>query len=133
MLLPYVVRTEVLQLLSEQEKYVYFTNFWNIVDLLAIPLTSFLTINWLFTWILDANWIDANSIRPMAALASLLLTSKIFDWLRLFDRTAFYVQLLGATLDQIKEFMLLFTVALLTFGLPLSMLNQTRQRYIEDE
>ena len=59
--------------------------------------------------------------------------SKIFDWLRLFDRTAFYVQLLGATLDQIKEFMLLFTVALLTFGLPLSMLNQTRQRYIEDE
>ena len=69
----------------------------------------------------------------MAALASLLLTSKIFDWLRLFDRTAFYVQLLGATLTQIKEFMLLFAVALLTFGLPLSMLNQTRQRYIEEE
>ena len=108
-------------------------NFWNIVDLIAIPLTTVLTIHWLSSWILEASWIDTKTLRVIAALASLLLISKIFDWLRLFDRTAFYVQLLGSTLNEIKEFILLFVVALLLFGLPLSMLNKTRYQDIADE
>ena len=62
----------------------------------------------------------------MAALASILIVAKIYDWLRLFEITAFYVQLLEATIKGIGSFMLLFFVALLLFGLPFSMLNENR-------
>ena len=53
LLIPYIVRKEVLQFLAEKEKFSYFKNFWKIVDLIAIALTTILTINWLFGWILE--------------------------------------------------------------------------------
>ena len=69
----------------------------------------------------------------IAALDSTLLLLKLYDWMRLFEETAFYVKLLKATMIKIAPFMLLFVVALLLFGLPISMLNQSRFRYVEDE
>ena len=67
--------------------------------------------------------IETLKLRTMAAFCSFLLVSKIYNWMRLFERTAFYVQLLYATLESIGWFMLLFFVAMLLFGLPLSLLN----------
>ena len=72
-------------------------------------------------------------MRILAAFDSFLLVSKIFDWMRLFDSTAFYMSLLAATLKKIMPFMMLFVVGLFLFGLPISMLNQNRNRYNEDE
>ena len=46
--------------------------------------------------------------------------------MRLFSKTAFYVQLLAKTLSQVKWFMLLFLVSMLMFGLPLSILDLSR-------
>ena len=73
------------------------------------------------------------ALRILAAFDSLFLVLKIYDWMRLFDSTAFYVQLLLSTLKKIGPFLLLFIVALLLFGLPISMLNQNRFRYSEEE
>ena len=62
----------------------------------------------------------------MAAFASSLIMLKFYDFMRLFNRTAFYVQLLSKTISQIKYFMVLFFVSILMFGLPFSMLTLNR-------
>ena len=62
----------------------------------------------------------------MAAFASSLIMLKFYDFMRLFNRTAFYVQLLSKTISKIKYFMVLFFVSILIFGLPFSMLTLNR-------
>ena len=42
----------------------------------------------------------------------------MFDWLRINDRTAFYILLIGNTMHDIAPFMLLLIVALLMFAMP---------------
>ena len=82
-------------------------------------------------YLLGLTLLDGEILRTMAAISSSLLVAKIYDWLRLFENTGFYVQLLEATVSSIGWFMLLFLVALLVFGLPLSMLSLSREG--EDE
>ena len=62
----------------------------------------------------------------MAAIASAALLVKFYDWMRLFKRTAFYVQLLTTTFKKIQWFMLLLATAILVIGLPMSMLSLGR-------
>ena len=50
----------------------------------------------------------------------------MFDWLRLFESTAFFVLLMIETLADIKDFMVLIMVSLLMFGLPMTILNNNR-------
>ena len=59
----------------------------------------------------------------MAALATFCICLKFFDWLRLFDRTSFYINLIGMTLKEIGFFLILFIASFLRFGLPLMILN----------
>ena len=51
---------------------------------------------------------------------------KFFDWLRLFDKTSFYINLIGMTLSEIKYFLILVLLSLLMFGFPNLMLNLYR-------
>ena len=62
----------------------------------------------------------------MASIASLALLTKVHDWLRLFEKTAFFVLLVKRTIYDIRWFMLLFVVAMLIYGVPLSMLSMNR-------
>lgn len=48
---------------------------------------------------------------------------KLFDWLRLFEDTAFYILLVSETMADIKAFMILLVIAMLMFGLPTMMLS----------
>ena len=62
----------------------------------------------------------------MAALASSALFIKLYDWLRLFKSTSFYVLLVKLTIKDILPFMTLFAVSLLIFGMPMSFLSLNR-------
>ena len=62
----------------------------------------------------------------MAAIASSCLMIKFYDWLRLFESTAFYITLIEYTLKDIKPFMLLFLICMMIFGIPLVMLELNR-------
>ena len=62
----------------------------------------------------------------MASFAICLLTLKIYDWLRLFETTSFFILLIGRTIIDIGPFMIFFMVALLAFGLPMSILDLNR-------
>ena len=96
LLLPWMIGTEVIQFIAEK-KSSYLKSAWNLVDLVTLPLTTFLTINSLIGWFVERSWVDmkfVQTMRILAALDSFLLVLKMFDWMRLFDRTAFYVELL---------------------------------------
>lgn len=84
----------------------------------------------------DLTYINVREMRTVAAFASFFLVLKLYDWLRLFEKTAFYVKLLSMTLQGIGYFMLLLGIGLLLFGIPLSMISLNRilddQRLIKD-
>ena len=65
-------------------------------------------------------------LRVLAAFACLFTMIGIFDWLRLFEKPAFYGRLIVATLAEIRAFLLLLILALITFGIPMHMLNLNR-------
>ena len=67
--------------------------------------------------------IPVESLRVFAAFASLFTLAKLFDWLRLFEKTGFYVKLVGETLNDIKYFILLLLTTLVMFGVPVVMLD----------
>ena len=62
----------------------------------------------------------------MAAIASCTLMLKVFDWLRLFEKTAFYILLVEETLKDVSSFLILLVTALMMFGVPMVMLNLNR-------
>ena len=65
-------------------------------------------------------------LRPVASIASMTLMFKVFDWLRLFEKTAFYYLLLEETMHDIDSFLILLMTALMMFGVPMVMLNLNR-------
>lgn len=67
--------------------------------------------------------ISLKNLRPVASFASCALLLKLFDWMRLFDKTSFYVKLIQKTLSEIRPFMILIVAALATFGVPMTILN----------
>ena len=71
--------------------------------------------------------ISIEFLRMMASLASCTILLKVFDWLLLFEDTAFYILLLEQTIKGISHFLILLVIALSMFGIPLVILNQNRK------
>ena len=93
----YVLRSEVRQFIKTKQREglgEYFKSIWNWFDIAGLSFTIFIWFMTLFR--IDA--VEIQKLRIIAALTSCFNFIKIFDWLRLFDGTAFYVQLLAATL-----------------------------------
>ena len=88
----------------------------------SLFFTLFLTI----LTLPQSEIIPANAHRLLAAVTSCMLILKIYDWLRLFETTSFYIQLVSLTLHNIIAFSILFFLALLMFGIPISMINMGR-------
>ena len=116
------LRTELFQFAYAERKMDYICSGWNWVDFFGLMFT--LTIA--FHTLLEMTLIPIESLRILAAVASLFLLMKVYDWLRLFENTAFYVLLLQETLNDLKWFLVLLGVAFLMFGLPMSMLSLNR-------
>ena len=91
-----------------------------------------LTLNLVFNLdtMAERDDISVENLRIIAALASCSLFIKLYDWLRLFKDTSFYVLLVKLTIKDITAFIILFVVSLLIFGIPMSMLSLNR---VEDD
>ena len=59
----------------------------------------------------------------VAAIASLCLIAKTFDWLRLFEGTAFFIRLIEETLYDITFFLLLMILGLLMITIPFLLIS----------
>ena len=113
----YHVLLEVYQLKSNVCKY--FKSVWNWNDMIALILT-FIVIA---ASVPEDPLISLEKLRPVASIASCALMLKVFDWLRLFEQTAFYIKLMQETLKDIRAFLILILTALATFGIPMIILN----------
>jgi len=70
-------------------------------------------------------------LRLFAAFGSCFTLLKVLDWLRLYEKTAFYVLLVTETLNDIKYFLLVLLTTLMMFGAPLLMLNRSGAELID--
>ena len=62
----------------------------------------------------------------------LLLWVKVFDWLRLFEKTAFYVRLIIETIYDVRIFIFVFFIACFAIGQPMYMLQLNKKSGDED-
>ena len=67
----------------------YFTTFWNWIDLLGLAAVLMVLV---LTG-LRVDWVSVETLRIIAAFGSCFTLTKLIDWLRLFENTAFYVLL----------------------------------------
>ena len=54
----------------------------------------------------------------IGAIDGFVMVAKLFDWLRIFDNTAFYILLIKKTIIGIIPFMILFVVSIGMSALP---------------
>ena len=93
-LLIYTQHTEYKQLrqiMNEKKTCKYFKSIWNWIDITS-NLSTLLIIT---VTILELEWIPMKTLTLLAAVTSCLLVGKLADWLRLFETTSFYVQLVS--------------------------------------
>ena len=121
-LLVYYIRTETKQFRAEENKLDYFKSLWNINDCVSLSLT----LTTVLTSVFRHPALPMELLRPMASIASCTLIIKLFDWLRLFEKTAFYILLLSQTISDVSYFLILLLTALMMFGVPMVMLNLNR-------
>ena len=119
----YASRTEILQFKGEPRKLLYFCSILNWADLFGLIGTLFLNI----VTIGEFDIMPMENLRIIGALTAFLLILKLYDWCRLFNVTAFYVLLVQATLRDALVFLMLLLLALLMFGVPISILNFNRE------
>ena len=127
LLLSYQLVIELYQALGTSLK-AYFLSIQNSLDLF-----QYLSTAWVVLWNLvhlndgeDQHAIaNTDQIRIISALSVFVLWLKLFDWLRLFEQTAFYIKLLTATFMDLRSFMLLFFTGLAMFGSSIYMLQSS--------
>ena len=67
-----------------------------------------------------------NIQRIFSAIAAVCLWMKVLDWLRLFDRTAFFIALYQETIKGVASFLIIMSVWYMTFGTAFYIINLNR-------
>jgi len=65
----------------------YFKSIWNWLDIAGLSLTLLITLHTMT----EMTWLTDSKLRSLAACTCLFIFVKMFDWLRLFKQTSFYV------------------------------------------
>ena len=82
----------------------------------------------------QSDMIEIDILRFLSAIAALALYSKFFfEWLRLFEITAFYSKLVKEAIRDTTYFMLVFLVTIFLFGVPSALIGLTWQHNLEKE
>lgn len=118
----YSLLTELIQFKHAEKKKFYFKSLLNWVDIFGLVGTILINV----VILAELTFISMQNLRVVGAVIAFLLIFKMYDWCRLFDKTAFYVLLVEATLKDVSFFLFLLLLALLMFGVPISILNFNR-------
>jgi hypothetical protein len=118
------------------EKSEYFTSIVNMMDLFQYLSAIFIIVVVSIEVNTAGNLLVTKSdLRVLACATSFCLWYKVLEWCKLFGPTAFYIQLIGLTIYDIRYFLLIFLICLMMFGTPLYMLNlnRTEENALVDE
>ena len=64
----------------------------------------------------------------MSALVSFSMMMKLFDWMRLFKKTAHYITLIKETLRDSWSFLIILIANLMLFGVPMHIIDFNREQ-----
>lgn len=101
----------------------YLTDIFNWMDNIAFILNIYMIYATVY---IAPDPTARTEVRAMAALTVVFMWFKAFYWLRIFSGTSFYVRLIRDTLYDIRYFMILFILILLTFANAIMILNEGR-------
>lgn len=101
------------------EGWSHFSDFWSIIDFIHLTMNPFIVL----ISLPREPPVDMSILRIMAAFASCATMIKVYDWMRLFDSTAFFILLIKETLKDVAPFMQLVFISLMTFGIPMIMID----------
>ena len=76
--------------------------------------------------------VDVEIQRVFGAFTTCAQLLSLYDRLRLYGPTSFYIILIEETISDIKAFLILFVMALFAFGIPMLFLNYNRQSRFEE-
>ena len=94
----------------------HFTNWANQLDLVHLVMTPVMLIN---SCTITPLFFEQVTSNQLAAFVCFSVVAKSFDWLKLFDNTAFYILLIEKTLSGITYFLTPFWIACLMFAMPM--------------
>jgi hypothetical protein len=134
------VKNEIYQFCGNRSALDYLTSLYNWFDIFGLLSVLTITVIQMSTQLsiqsdtyipgeyfdYTAGLVDVHVLRIVAAGASFCLIAKLFDWLRLFDSTSFYIMLLVETIMDIRAFLILVVTSLMLFGVPMVMINLNR-------
>ena len=120
-LVSYQIFIEVLQIIGGGFKQ-YFRSPYNWADIFQLASTTIIVIESLFSF----QETDKSRIRIFAAFSIFVVWLKVFDWLRLFEGTTFYIKLVNQTFSDLTHFMILFVAVLCMFGSSMYILQLSR-------
>ena len=83
----------------------------NYVELLSSILNTFLVLNESF-----GRWIDGENLKLLALAATIFIWFKNFYWMRLFEKPAFFMNLLIKTLHGVIPFTVFLTLLILAIS-----------------
>ena len=115
-----LVMTEIRQWQHSDSNWEYLLSIWNLNDLVYLILNFVVIIAHHF------SLGNLHNIRIVAAISSCFLWLKILDWLRLFDKTAFFIFLIRGTVNGIWYFLIIMLVWYMMFGTAFYLLNLSR-------
>ena len=67
----------------------------------------------------------------MSALVSFSMMIKLFDWMRLFSKTAHYIILIKETLRDSWSFLIILIANLMLFGVPMHIIDFNREKEVQ--
>lgn len=100
-------------------------NFFLSIDIFNLndkcQLTALLIL--LVTNLINVSLLGLGNVSILSAFVTFSLILKFYEWLRIFEKPAFYIRLIAETIKDVRAFFILFVAALMMFGAPLIMLN----------
>lgn len=120
--LSHQVYNEVVQYCGSAGFFDHFNTIWNFNDLFWQTTCPFIVL----VSIPSQRLIETEVLITLSSFATFGIMIKGLDWMRLFDKTSFYILLIMQTINDISAFILLIVMSLMMFGIPMNMLNLNR-------
>ena len=84
----------------------------NLLDCFQYGSVFFLVFITLF----NLEMVESNVRHVWCSILVILMWAKLFDWLRMFNKTSFYISLILTTVKDILPFFAIFPIFLFAFG-----------------
>lgn len=99
----------------------YFTNFWNLLDLVSLLMCA------AFIFFKFFSGLGTSSLNILGSIAVVLLWIKLFYWLRIFKEYSAFIRIISEIVKDIRVFSVMLALCLAAFANSIILLNNNRE------